>query len=200
MPYSPTLWSRITLLALIPSFGVASPVLIASWQAAADDAPQVLRVLHASRKPVGLLYTPVTLAKLAAGQPADAIPQRIADAIRDQTPIVVMWSLPHSFTDRDPDRPVSYPRPYKVSIVEQRNDPSGPYRIDPIWIQQEATEIRQLDKHTTFEEVGAVAAFPRTAFVRGREVFITSTGYWNSNKLLVEHSVSAIIEWDGASR
>jgi hypothetical protein len=84
--------------------------------------------------------------------------------------------------------------------VERRNDPSGPYRIDPIWIQQEATEIRQLDKHTPFEEVGAVAAFPRTAFVRGREVFITSTEYQNSNRQFIEHRISAIIEWDGVGR
>jgi len=31
-------------------------------------------------------------------------------------------------------------------------------------------------------------------------VFITSTGYWNSNKLLVEQRISAIIEWDGVGR
>jgi hypothetical protein len=190
------LCSLILSLVLVACFGVVSPGVMARSQAA-DDAPQVLRVLHASRKPVGLLYSPATLAKLAAGQPADAIPQRIADAIRDQTPIVVMWSLPQSFTDRDPDRPVSYPRPYKLAIVDQGNDPSGPSRIDPIWIQQEATEIRQLDKHTPFEEVGAMAAFSRTAFVRGREVFISSKEYRNSSKQLVEQRISAIIEWDG---
>jgi hypothetical protein len=178
---------------------VAADITPAS-QAGDDAAPYILRVPHKSRKPVGLLYPPDVLARLVAGQPADSVPKRIADAVRQQTPIVVMWVLPASlFSNGDPSRPPSYPRPYKIAIVNAGDDPAGGKRVDPIWIQQEASELRQIDSRTPFEEVGAVAAFPRDAFVPGRHLFIYSD-YWTEQKQFAGHRIWATIEWNGAAQ
>jgi hypothetical protein len=66
------------------------------------------------------------LATMVQGRATDAIPKRISEAIRQQTPIVVMRVLPHSwFRDNDEERPACYPRPYRITIVEAANDPRG---------------------------------------------------------------------------
>jgi hypothetical protein len=190
-------WPCIVLA--VSAVGVTNAVT-AVQVTAVNAKPQVLRVLHPSRTPVGLLYTPETLAQLAETRPSESVPQRIVEAIRQETPIVVMWSLPDSLTQRDDERPPSYPRPYKLAIVEPGGDPTGPDRIEPIWIEQEASVIQQLDAHTAFQEVGAVASFPRGALVPGRELFIYTSEYLNQRKQLVGHRISAVIEWNGAAK
>jgi len=195
------LTSRTSCLGVV-GLSILVPLGIASTpQSTNSAAPFVLRVSHPSRKAVGLLYTPEVLAKLAEGRAPDAVPKRISDAIRQQTPIVVMWILPPSlFRDSDQDRPASYPRPYRITIAEAGNDPLSPNRIEPIWIQQEDSDLQRLDTRTEFEEVGAVAAFPRSAFVPGRQVFIHSAAYWTSTKTQIDHRIWATIEWNGAGR
>lgn len=196
LPNARLAWLAFALSVVVPSH------IVSGLQVATDDArPYVLRVEHKTRKPVGLLYTPETLMRLLSNQPDKTVSQRIIEAVRRQTPIVVMWSLPSSFTDQypDPDRPGSYPRPYKIAIVNPSDDPASVNRIDPIWIQQDASELRRLDNRTEYEDVGAMAAFPREAFVPGRQVFIYSD-YWNKSKQLVGHRIGASIEWNGAEK
>jgi hypothetical protein len=164
----------------------------------ATMSPEILRVPHRSGKPAGLLYTPELLARLAAGKPAGSVPARIARAIEEHTPVVVMWTLdPSLMRGDDPHRPPSYPRPYKMAIVPAGQTPLGQHRIDPVWIEQDASVIRELDTQTAFDGVGAVAAFPADAFVRGRLVFLYSD-YWSA-ETLKSHSIWAAIEGNGGA-
>jgi hypothetical protein len=186
---------------LVALSALVVPPVTSAGQSTDDATPYVVRADHRSRKPLGLLYTPEILARLVEGGPAGSVPKRISDAISQQTPIVVMWSLPPSLFDRDEDRPASYPRPYRISIVEAGKDPRAIDRLDPVWIQQDALELQQLDTQTNFEDVGAVAAFPRAAFVPGRQVFIYTPQYVNRNKRHVSHrSPEATIEWNGSGK
>jgi hypothetical protein len=122
---------------------------------------------------VGLLYTPSVLAVMARESP-DSVSPRIDNAIREQTPLVVMWTIPPMATaNREP-----WPRPFSSVIVEGGADsfgsPSGgkAVRIEPLWIEQHADDLRRLDHRTRFSDVGVMAAYPRSAFVPGRLVTI----------------------------
>jgi hypothetical protein len=113
---------------------------------------------------VGLLYTPELLQKLANQSPA-AVTDRIRDAIRLQTPIVLLWTIPPS-ADSPP-----FPRPYSA-VIERPDGNSSVPRVEPLWVEQDAEELRRLDPARSFESVGVVAAFPRSAFVSGSVVII----------------------------
>ena len=121
--------------------------------------------------PVGLLYTPEVLAVLAARSPA-SVTARIEQAIREQTPIVVLWAIPPT-ANSEP-----LPRPFSTVIVEPHGDsfgfpsPGSGVRVEPLWVEQHAEELRQLDRRTEFGDVGVMAAFPRPAFVPGRLITI----------------------------
>lgn len=69
-------------------------------------------------------------------------------------------------------------------------------RVEPLWTDQGAQDLRQLDRATPFEDVGVMAAFPRSAFVPGR--------YVNIYRQLRSDSVATeciqrfgVIEWSG---
>jgi hypothetical protein len=113
---------------------------------------------------VGLLYTPELLATLVR-QSRGAIPARVSDAIRHQTPIVVLWAIP----------PIAgapaLERPFSAVIVERGGYTAAP-RVEPLWVEQHAEDLRQLDPERSFQEVGVMAAFPRSAFVPGNLVII----------------------------
>lgn len=115
---------------------------------------------------VGLLYTPELFANLIASQPPETASTLISDAVQQQTPIVVMWTIP-PMADSPP-----LPRPFSAAIVEEGDSVGGKLRILPIWTQQNAEELRRLDTQTSFQDVGVMAAFPRSAFVPGRIVII----------------------------
>jgi hypothetical protein len=101
-----------------------------------------------------------------------------------------MWSLPTS-----PEFG-TFPRPYRVAIVDRGGDILGKH-IDPIWTGQEAEDLRQLDPGTHFEEVGVIAVFPVGAFRRGRLVQISSTSQGNQGERDRRAQAWATIEWDG---
>ena len=113
---------------------------------------------------VGLLYTPEVLAALARSSPA-FVSERINDAIRHQTAIVVLWTIPPIAGEP----PV--PRPFSAVIVEHGDYGSVP-RTEPLWIEQHADDIRQLDPQRRFQEVGVMAGFERSAFVAGHSIII----------------------------
>jgi hypothetical protein len=119
-----------------------------------------------ARQNVGLLYTPELLANLIATQALETAPALIRNAVRQQTPIVVMWTIP-PMADSPP-----WPRPFSAAVVEDGDSVGGKLRIEPLWTQQHADELRQLDTHTSFQDVGVMAAFPRSAFIPGRVVVI----------------------------
>jgi hypothetical protein len=140
---------------------------IANQPVGREPAPYVVK---AGNVPVGLIYSVETLAALAARQPA-GVSSRIAAAIRDQTPIVVMWTIPPS-----PDFGLP-PRPYQIAIVERNRNEQAYGNASwskPLWILQDAKELAQLDSRTQFDEVGAMAAFPPEAFAPGRKLVIYS--------------------------
>jgi hypothetical protein len=121
--------------------------------------------------PVGLLYTPELLAALAT-RSAASVTARIEQAIREQTPIVVLWTIP------PPANSEPWPRPFSTVIVEPHGDsfgfpsPGSGVRVEPLWVEQHAEDLRQLDRRTEFGEVGVMAAYPRHAFVPGRLITI----------------------------
>ena len=120
---------------------------------------------------VGLLYTPEVLAVLAADSSA-SVSARIDRAIREQTPIVVLWTMP------PPANSEPWPRPFSTVIIDSPGDsfafpsPGQGVRIEPLWVEQHADDLRQLDRRTEFVEVGIMAGYPRSAFVPGRLVTI----------------------------
>jgi hypothetical protein len=144
-------------------------------------------------EPIGFLYTPEVLAHLAAGRSQETVSNRIWDAVRNRTPIVVMWSLPSSSEFG------SFPRPYRLAIVDQGGDIRGKH-VDPLWSDQQAEDLRQLDPGTRFEEVGAIAAFPLEAFRRSRLVQIVSSPQENQGSGVRRAQAWAMIEWDGSNK
>src|SRR5438105_1867121 len=68
--------------------------------------------------PIGLMYTPEVLTVLAAASP-DAVSPRIARAVQEQTPIVVLWTIP------PPANAEPWPRPFSTVIVEPHGDSFG---------------------------------------------------------------------------
>jgi hypothetical protein len=139
---------------------------------------------------VGLLYTPELLATLAR-QSRGAVPARVRAAIRQQTPIVVLWTIPPVAGDPPVDRPFS-------AVIVERGEYTSVPRTEPLWIEQQAEDLRQLDPQRSFQEVGVMAAFPRSAFVRGHTVIVyrvlppTEVGGGRGVQRLGR------IEWDGA--
>jgi hypothetical protein len=144
----------------------------APQQRSADTRPQEILWPQApdSRRPptpVGLLYTPEVLAALADAAP-QLVSARIDGAIRQQTPIVVLWTIPPT-ADAKP-----WPRPFSTAIVDAGDDSFGGrgVRIEPLWVEQHADDLRQLDARTQFADVGLMAGYARSAFVQGRLVTI----------------------------
>lgn len=142
----------------------------------------------------GLLYTPELLAHLIAGQPPETVPTIISDAVQHQTPIVVMWTIP----------PVGggppWPRPFSVLIAEEGDSVGGRLKVDPVWTLQNADDLRRVDSGTSFQDVGVMAAFPRSAFVPGRKVVIYLRLPTSQPREYKGVQVFGFIEWNGASR
>jgi hypothetical protein len=166
-------WLPLILLRLfVPQVGT----LAEPGQTKSEAAPYAILWPHPPNHPrphtpVGLLYTPEILAVMAEESPS-AISARIATAIREQTPIVVLWTIPPT-ANSEP-----WPRPFSTVIVDGRGDsfgypnPGMGVRIEPLWVEQHADDLRQLDRRTPFLDVGVMAAYPRAAFVSGRLVTI----------------------------
>jgi hypothetical protein len=89
----------------------------------------------------------------------------VSAAIREQTPIVVLWTIPPNGGEPP------FERPFSTVIVERGGYSSVP-RVEPVWVEQDADDLRQLDYERVFQEVGVMAAFPRAAFVPGHIVVI----------------------------
>ena len=161
-------YACITMAALVSTVAVEARGLRASEYSTSLSDPYVIywpRVPERPPTPVGLLYTPELLAEMARRSP-DSVSARIRDAIRQQMPVVVMWTIP-PLADTEP-----WPRPFSIVIVERGSEYSGVPRVEPVWTQQHAEDLRQLDRRTEFQDVGVMAAFPRSAFVPGRLVII----------------------------
>lgn len=139
---------------------------------------------------VGLLYTPEVLAALADRAP-ESVPQRVHDAIQQQTPIVVLWTIPPKAGDPP------WPRPFSAVIVEHGDYSSVP-RVEPLWIEQGADEIRRLDHSRSFAEIGVVAAFPRSAFVPGHRVIIYRALPRTDTGMSTGVQRFGLIEWSGS--
>jgi hypothetical protein len=101
---------------------------------------------------VGLLYTPEVLRALAARSPVP-VSQRLDDAIRQQTPIVVLWTIPRKSGEPP------WPRPFSAVIVAHGTYSSAP-RVEPLWTDQRADDILQLDRSRSFRDIGVAAASP----------------------------------------
>src|SRR5215213_10017060 len=126
---------------------------------AGGSRPEVIYWPDEHRPPnaVGLLYSPQVLARLAA-ESSHAPGPRIQDAIARGTPIIVMWAIPKGVEADDA------PHPFSAVIVDDTPDGRTSWslkRIEPLWLEQNADELRALDAHTKFRDVGIMAAFPR---------------------------------------
>jgi hypothetical protein len=164
-------------VALLVSATVASLASLGTAEQRRQDArPQVIFWPQAPGNtapptPVGLLYTPEVLAVLAGASPG-SVSARLDQAIRQQTPVVVLWTIPPP-ANADP-----WPRPFSTVIVEPHGDsfgfpsPGSGVRVEPLWVEQHADDLRLLDRRTEFADVGVMAAFPRAAFVPGRLITI----------------------------
>ena len=142
----------------------------------------------------GLLYTPELLANLIAGQSPETVPALISAAVQQQTPIVVMWTIPP--TGGSPP----WPRPFSVLIAEEGDSVGGKLKVEPVWTLQNADDLRRLDRQTSFQDVGVMAAFPRSAFVPGRKVVIYLRLPTSHPREYKGVQVFGLIEWNGASR
>jgi hypothetical protein len=143
------------------------------------------------RQSVGLLYTPELLAALISRHSTETVPARVSEAVQQQTPIVIMWTIPPN-ADSEP-----WARPFSASIVEDGDAFGGRLRIEPLWTLQNADELRELDTRTPFQEVGVMAAFPRSAFVPGRLVTIYLRLPSEPGQLRGVQKFG-LIEWNGA--
>ena len=147
-------------------------------QGSDEPAPLVLKAEEPGPT-FGLFYTPEVLAALAARHPARVVSVRINEAIRQRTPVIVMWRLPATADSPAP------PRPYRMAILERAGDnPTAEVqKIEPLWIEQEATDLAALDERIGREEGGAMAAFPSGSLAPGRWVYI----YSNPLRLEAKH-------------
>ena len=138
-------------------------------QAPGEGVPQPARAADQHGTILGLVYTPDVLQALIARQPSLALPSRLRDAVRQQTPVVVMWDIPVA-AELGP-----LARPLRMAVVSGNEDVFGGLsRVDPIWTEHDATGLMRLDPDRQFGHVGAVAAFPNTAFGPDRHVVIYS--------------------------
>jgi hypothetical protein len=122
----------------------------------------------------GFYYSPQVLAALAAREDAVVSP-RLRTAIKQETPVVVMWNLAMGMMSEAT-------RPYKLAVLESAglygSDPTG---VQPLWIDQQAADLAQLDDRLTHKDIGAVAAFAREAFAPGRWVYLYSGPHLNQD-------------------
>ena len=189
----------ICILAALMSAPLAAPN--SSLQVAASTGALEPTVLYWPTKHgeagqrTGLLYTPELLATLIASHAApETVPTLISGAVQQQTPIVVMWTIP-PMAGSPP-----WPRPFSALIAEEGDSVGGKLKVEPVWVQQNADELRRLDSHTSFQDVGVMAAFPRSAFVPGRIVVIylrLPTSHPREYKGVQRFG---LIEWNGAPR
>ena len=145
---------------------IAPSVALLSQEPADGLTPEVLRFRKSDGtpdRPTGLLYRPNVLSALIAGRAGEPVPDRIVQAIQQQTAIVVMWRIPPG--GPDPDK-----RGLSRTIIW---DPtSGKNVIEPIWQTADADDVRVIDPHTSFQEVELVAGFPLAEFQPGRYVLL----------------------------
>ena len=140
--------------------------LIAQDRADAGTSPDVLRFWNSDgtpNRPTGLLYQPEVLAALVAERAGEPTSDRIIQAIKQQTAIVVMWRIPDGFPDSDkrgPSRTILW------------DSASGKNAIEPIWQATDASDLRAIDPHTSFQDIERVAAFPAAEFQPGRYVLL----------------------------
>jgi hypothetical protein len=128
-------------------------------------APYAIRASDPQRTAVGLVYTPEVLAALIGDRAPASVDPRIAEAVRQQTPIVVMWGAP---TPMPPEIPTP-PRPATILISDFTN-PSSPVRFEPLWLDHDAKLLSVFDERVRASEVRAVGAFVRAAFAPGRDI------------------------------
>jgi hypothetical protein len=178
----------------------ASQTVGAERDSAAAPAPEVIWYPQNTRAgtrgtPVGLLYTPDTLAALVARQPPGRVSPRLTEAVRQRTPIVLMWSIPPS-TDFG-----EAPRPFKVAITDPHQSPSSasPHQIEPLWFDQDAADLLRIDRNARGHEVGVIAAFPLTAFLPQRNIFIYAEEPYPDRPGLRVTTRNGILEWDGTA-
>ena len=153
-------------------FRLAAVLVAVSWvSVASQEAPrsglsaEVLYWRNSDGKPIratGLLYRPELLAALIAGRPREAVPERISQAVEQQTPILVMWTIPSGPALEDSIGP------FHARICDTTSGQSVP----PAWEIQDAGDLRLIDPQASFDQVGVVAAFPRSAFQAGRVAVI----------------------------
>ena len=139
-------------------------ILIGQVEPVSDLTPEVPYWRNGDGKPnraTGLLYRPSLLSALMAGRERETVPSRIIQAVEQQTPIVVMWTIPAGPTQEARG-------PSHLVITDTRSGNT----IVPVWETQHAGDLHVLDPRTPFQDVGAVAAFPISAFQPGRVVVI----------------------------
>jgi hypothetical protein len=88
----------------------------------------------------------------------------ILQAVEQQTPILVMWTIPAG-----PALEESI-GPFHAHIW----DTTSGNVVPPTWEIQDASDLRLIDPQALFQQVGVVAAFPRSAFQAGRIAVISA--------------------------
>jgi hypothetical protein len=148
--------------------GAVLPNTLSASEQGATLEPYVLRAPDNNRTAVGLVYTPSVLQALTAAKHTNDVAPRIADALRRQAAIVVMWRIP-GMTGTTEER-----NGYKMAIVGRNagGPASNPNAIQPMWTVQDAKLLSSLDGRPELGGVGAMAAFPVSALSSGSRVYI----------------------------
>ena len=111
----------------------------------------------------GLLYRPEVLSSLIGRTPDRHVPDRIKRAVEERTPILIMWKIASDQAD------TGSVGPYHSIILDTKSGRN----IKPVWETDDPREVSLLDDLLArHDDVGIVAAFPQTAFQRGRVAVI----------------------------
>ena len=184
-------WRRCTVCASLILLLTARGADSTSIQESTDRGIQPVRAEDQHGSVVGIIY-PVEVLSLLVREKSMLRP-RLELAIRDQTPIVVMWAIPgHQHTGATSER-------YEVAVVERGQQVIGnPHRIDPVWNEQDAGELLRLSKIDDAPEVATMAAFPAKAFVAGRQLIVYCQEPARPDGTIRTHERGGWIRWSGA--
>jgi hypothetical protein len=168
-------WRRLFSVAVVMMGAgpIFVPVAATSRIQRSEPTPCPLK-MQANGPTWGFYYSPQVLAALTAREDAVVSP-RLRRATKQGTPVVVMWNL--AIGDMS-----AASRPFKLAVLESAGrDGSDPTGVQPLWLDQQAADLVQLDDRLTHEDIGAVAAFPREAFALGRWLYLYSGPHRNQD-------------------
>jgi hypothetical protein len=152
--------SRSALIGLV----LCSTAGVAGLTQTAATTPYTIRLNDRPKTSIGFIYSPQLLANLLAQNADQQAPPLLVEAVKRQTSVVVMWSEPVPPEVGPPPLP-----PWEIVILPSGNL-FGTDKIEPLWIEHDVTALLPLASNSRRPFIGAIAAFPQDALVRGRSI------------------------------